>query len=129
MEADATPQTTTAALEQAIAKNPQDYIDYSEFPRYPRDARRQRRHGSGIFILHIDRASGRVTAVSVGQSTGHTDLDNVSVAALNKWRFRSLGGRGELLARVPITFEVPSRHDRQVLPYMRRLPMREKRNK
>jgi periplasmic protein TonB len=57
-------------------------------PEYPYEARRQRITGSGIVIMSIDPVSGSVTDVSMWQSTGSPVLDNATVAAFRRWRFK-----------------------------------------
>lgn len=70
-------------------------------PDYPYEARRQHATGSGVAVLYIDQATGVVTSVSMTQSTGNAILDNATVSAFRRWRFKP----GTISAvRTPITF-------------------------
>ncbi len=42
--------------------------------------------GSGVFVVHMDLASGRVSRIDIPKSTGHASLDKSAVEALRKWR-------------------------------------------
>jgi len=57
-------------------------------PDYPIEARERHWTGVGIYILHIDPKSGKVTSVTVQQSAGHSVLDAASIAAYSHWRFK-----------------------------------------
>lgn len=57
-------------------------------PEYPYEARRQRITGSGIVAMTVDPATGMVTEVSMWQSTGSSVLDNATVTAFRRWRFK-----------------------------------------
>jgi TonB family protein len=57
-------------------------------PEYPYEARRQRITGSGVVLLKVDSASGNVADVSMWQSTGSPVLDNATVTAFKRWRFK-----------------------------------------
>jgi TonB family protein len=70
-------------------------------PAYPDRARRSRQHGSGVFRLQIDPASGKVSGVTVVKSTGVDALDDSAVHALRMWRIKPRRWR-EL--DIPITF-------------------------
>ena len=70
-------------------------------PEYPYEARRQRTTGSGIAALTIDPVSGNVTDVRMTQSTGSATLDNATINALRRWRFKS-GAMTRV--QVPITY-------------------------
>ncbi|HMG04228.1 MAG TPA: TonB family protein [Chthoniobacterales bacterium] len=70
-------------------------------PEYPYEARRQRITGSGIVVMRVDSATGRVANVSMAESTGSPVLDNAAVAAFTRWRFKP-GTVSRV--RSPITF-------------------------
>jgi protein TonB len=70
-------------------------------PEYPYEARRQRITGSGIVVMTVDSATGRVANVSMAESTGSPVLDNAAVTAFRRWRFRP-GTVSRI--RAPITF-------------------------
>ena len=57
-------------------------------PQYPYEARRQKITGNGIVMMSVDPVSGSVTDVSMWQSTGSSVLDNATVAAFRRWRFK-----------------------------------------
>lgn len=57
-------------------------------PEYPYEARRQRITGSGIVVMTVDPVSGNVTNVAMEQGTGSSVLDNATVAAFRRWRFK-----------------------------------------
>ena len=70
-------------------------------PEYPYEARRQRAVGSGIALLTIDARTGYVTAVQMTRSTGNPVLDNATISAFRRWRFKP-GAVSSVQA--PITF-------------------------
>ncbi|MEY2490523.1 MAG: periplasmic protein TonB [Verrucomicrobiota bacterium] len=57
-------------------------------PEYPYEARRQKIVGSGIVAISVDLVSGHVTDVSMWQSTGSSVLDNATMTAFRRWRFK-----------------------------------------
>jgi TonB family protein len=71
----------------------------------PPDLSQLRQHqgekGSGLFRLHIDRATGRVTSVDVRKSTGSAFLDQLTVQTFLRWRAKPHGSR---TVNVPITY-------------------------
>lgn len=76
-------------------------IMYAPRPVYPYEARRQQLTGSGTAVLTVDPSDGEVTAVQMSQSCGSFILDNATIEALRKWRFK----RGTAtIVRVPITY-------------------------
>ncbi|HJT44948.1 MAG TPA: energy transducer TonB, partial [Chthoniobacterales bacterium] len=60
---------------------------YAAKPEYPYVARSRHMVGSGTFLVHI-RADGTVRLVETVQSTGHRELDDSTIAAFQRWRFR-----------------------------------------
>ena len=72
-------------------------------PAYPAEAQSQRLTGSGVFILHINPASGSVRSVQVEKTTGHKVLDDASITAFQNLRFKP---HGVLRVTIPITFEM-----------------------
>jgi TonB family protein len=74
---------------------------YAPRPVYPYEARRQGMVGSGIALLTVDPTIGNVTGVRMTQSCGNIILDNATLDALRRWRFK----RGSVLSvEVPITY-------------------------
>lgn len=70
---------------------------------YPYLARRARITGSGVIIIQVDRATGKVTDARMLQSTGSSILDNASVAGSRQARFKPGTVRQ---AKIPITFSI-----------------------
>ena len=76
-------------------------VAYAPRPVYPYQARRQRVTGSGIALLTVDHTTGTVTDVRMAQSCGNVILDNSTLDAFRRWRFKP-GGVTQL--EVPITY-------------------------
>ena len=76
-------------------------VAYAPRPIYPYEARRQRVTGSGVALLTVDQTSGTVTDVLMTQSCGNTILDNSTLDALRRWRFKP-GSVSKV--QVPITY-------------------------
>jgi TonB family protein len=76
-------------------------VAYAPRPVYPYEARRQRVIGSGVALLTIDETSGTVTSVLMIQSCGNAILDNSTLDALRRWRFKP-GSATKV--QVPITY-------------------------
>ena len=74
---------------------------YAPRPVYPYEARRQRIIGSGIAQLTVDPAVGNVTSVRITQSCGSAILDNATLEAFRKWRFKAGSAPN---VEVPITY-------------------------
>jgi|ERR1043166_7244131 TonB family protein len=76
-------------------------VAYAPRPVYPYEARRQRATGSGVALLTVDQISGIVTNVAMMQSYGNAILDNSTLEALRRWRFKP----GTVArVQVPITY-------------------------
>jgi TonB family protein len=76
-------------------------LAYAPRPVYPYDARRQRVSGSGVALLTVDQTSGTVTDVLMAHSCGNAILDNSTLDALRRWRFKP----GTVTrVQVPITY-------------------------
>jgi TonB family protein len=88
--------TTTASLRSVRVM-----LTYAPHPVYPYEARRQRLTGSGIALLSVDQTSGAVTDVVMKQSCGSSILDNSTLDALRRWRFKA-GNVSKI--QVPITY-------------------------
>ncbi len=74
---------------------------YAPKPNYPYEARRAGTTGSGVARLTINSAVGAVIDARIAQSTGSAILDNATIEALKRWRFKP--GVAENVD-VPITF-------------------------
>ena len=79
------------------------YATYAIKPDYPVLAEVRHMQGSGVFQLHI-RADGTVSSVDTVRSTGYFELDEVSIGAFSKWRFRPPSRRTKV--KIPIKFSV-----------------------
>jgi periplasmic protein TonB len=75
---------------------------YAPRPPYPYEARAHHITGSGVCVLSVDVASGNVTEAVMAKSIGSPILDDATVSAFKRWRFRpnSVPPR----VKVPITF-------------------------
>ena len=71
-------------------------------PEYPYQAKRANITGSGICVMTIDTASGKVTDAMMAQSTGDVMLDKVTTNTFRRWRFKP-GTVSQ--ARVPVDYE------------------------
>ena len=74
---------------------------YAPKPNYPYEARRSGITGSGIAQLAVNSASGAVIDARMVQSTGNTLLDNTTIEALRRWRFKP---GAAMNVNVPITY-------------------------
>jgi len=71
-------------------------------PEYPYQAKRANITGSGVCVMTVDTASGKVTDAMMTQSTGDAMLDKVTANTFRKWRFKP-GTVSQV--RVPIDYE------------------------
>jgi len=74
---------------------------FAPLPKYPLKVRSDGVTGSGVCVVSVDQASGRVTGASMEQSTGDSTLDKSAVRAFRKWRFKP-GSVSKV--RIPIEF-------------------------
>ena len=70
-------------------------------PAYPYEARERHVTGSGLADLTINVSTGSVIEARMRQSTGSPVLDNATLSAFRRWRFRS-GAAANI--EVPITY-------------------------
>jgi TonB family protein len=75
---------------------------YAPKPDYPAEARTRHLTGSGIIMLDVDVATGRVTDARVVQSMGHKILDDAALDAFRKWRFKP--GKAAPHIKIPIRY-------------------------
>jgi TonB family protein len=87
---------TTASL-----RSVKGMMAYAPRPVYPYEARRQRVTGSGVALLTVDQTLGTVTDVVMAHSCGNAILDNSTLDALRRWRFKP-GSAARV--QVPITY-------------------------
>jgi len=78
---------TADAIPALFTFSPTNVI-FAPKPEYPQYARDHHWTGAGWFVMHIDTRTGVVTSVEITQSTGHKILDDASVSALKRWRFK-----------------------------------------
>jgi TonB family protein len=71
-------------------------------PEYPYEAKHANITGSGVCVMIVDTASGKVTNAMMAQSTGNSILDKVTTETFRRWRFQP-GSVSQV--RVPITYE------------------------
>ena len=76
-----TPTPLSLAAAQAMAVS-------APLPEYPYQAKRANITGSGVCVMTVDTASGKVTEAMMAQSTGDGILDNVTTTTFRKWRFK-----------------------------------------
>jgi TonB family protein len=74
-----------------------------ELPDYPSTPAWTDKHGTGVFVLHIDSA-GKVSDVTIKNPSGDPPFDRVTVTALRQWRFR----KGPLTLELPLSFILTS---------------------
>ena len=74
----------------------------TRIPDYPYQAQRTNLTGSGVCLMQVDTATGKVITATMEQSTGNALLDKVTTEAFRKWQFKP-GMVSEV--RVPITYE------------------------
>jgi protein TonB len=70
-------------------------------PDYPYEARSRHLTGSGVCVLTVDTPSGNVTDAMMAQSIGSPILDNATITAFRRWKFKP-GAYSKV--KVPITF-------------------------
>jgi len=71
-------------------------------PVYPYQAKHAHITGSGVCVMTVDTAIGKVTDATMEQSTGNAILDKAATNAFRQWRFKP-GTVSKV--RVPITYE------------------------
>ncbi len=74
---------------------------YSPKPEYPYEAKSRHQTGSGVCVVSVDPASGNVTDATMAQSIGFPTLDNSTLSAFRRWRFRP-GTVSKV--KIPITY-------------------------
>ena len=90
-----TPTSLSLSAAQAMAVS-------APLPQYPYQAKHVKVTGSGICVMIVDTASGKVTNAMMAQSTGNAILDKVTTETFLRWRFKA-GSVSQV--RVPISYE------------------------
>jgi TonB family protein len=89
-------QTRLAAVGSAKA-----FVLSAPRPDYPYEARSRHITGSGVAVISVDPNSGLAVDAMMEQSIGNPILDNSTVSAFRRWRFKP-GTPARV--RIPITF-------------------------
>ena len=92
--------TTAYAAERAAAN-----VLVAPRPDKLPEAARLHLSGSGVFVMNVDAATGKVKSVEVQKSTGQPFLDRSAIEAFKRWRFRPGVVRRYV---APITFRANS---------------------
>ena len=74
---------------------------YAPKPEYPYEARSRHQTGSGVCVVSVDPGSGSVTDASMAQSIGSTILDQSTLSAFRRWKFKP-GTVSKV--KIPITY-------------------------
>ena len=90
-----TPTSLSLSAAQAMAVS-------APLPEYPYQAKHANVTGSGVCVMIVDTASGKVTNAMMAQSTGNAILDKVTTETFRRWRFKP-GSVSQV--RVPISYE------------------------
>ena len=96
-EAASSPAVTSLSLPAAQAM-----AVCAPLPEYPYQAKRANITGSGVCVMTVDTASGKVTDAMMAQSTGDGILDKVTINTFRRWRFKP-GTVSQI--RVPVDYE------------------------
>ncbi len=96
------PPTPAPDLERVAAVgNPKAFVLNAPRPDYPYEARSRHITGSGIAVITVDPNSGLAVDAMMEQSIGNPILDNSTVSAFRRWRFKPGTPRR---VRIPINF-------------------------
>lgn len=97
----ATPIRALGQTQLSAIANAKAFAPNAPRPEYPYEARSRHLTGSGVAVISVDPIAGFTTAVAMEQSIGNRILDNSTVSAFRRWRFRP-GSPSRV--RIPITF-------------------------
>jgi len=89
-------QTRFAAVGNAKA-----FVHSAPRPDYPYEARSRHITGSGVAVISVDPNTGLAVDAMMEQSIGNPILDNSTISAFRRWRFKP-GTPARV--RIPITF-------------------------
>ena len=98
-------QSETAGIPEPVPMSlsvAQSMAISAPLPDYPYEAKRRNLTGSGVCVLTVDTATGKVTDATMSQSTGSRFLDKFTIQTFKDWRFKP-GTVSQL--RVPISYE------------------------
>ena len=85
----------------AAVRNAKAFVLSAPRPDYPYEARSRHITGSGVAVISVDPNSGLAVDATMEQSIGNPILDNSTVSAFRRWRFKP--GTPQRV-RIPITF-------------------------
>jgi TonB family protein len=85
----------------AAVRNAKAFALSAPRPDYPYEARSRHITGSGVAVITVDPNSGLAVDAIMEQSIGNPILDNSTVSAFRRWRFKP-GTPARV--RIPITF-------------------------
>jgi TonB family protein len=85
----------------AAVGNGKAFVLSAPRPDYPYEARSRHIIGSGVAVISVDPNSGLAVDATMEQSIGNPILDNSTVSAFRRWRFKP-GTPARV--RIPITF-------------------------
>jgi TonB family protein len=85
----------------AAAGNAKAFALSAPRPDYPYEARSRHITGSGVAVISVDPKSGLAVDAMMEQSIGNPILDNSTISAFRRWRFKP--GTPPRV-RIPITF-------------------------
>lgn len=91
----AAPTAPTAPV--VVPPDPAVFSAVNAAPAYPVEARRKREQGTVTLSVEVD-ATGAVTSVRVGLSSGYRRLDEAALAAVRFWRFAPATRNGAAVA-------------------------------
>src|SRR5207237_10679561 len=85
-----TPAPTRPSGETRLAAvgNGKAFVLSAPRPDYPYEARSRHITGSGVAVISVDPNSGLAVDAMMEQSIGNTILDNYTVSAFRRWRFK-----------------------------------------
>ena len=85
----------------AAVRNAKAFVLSAPRPDYPYEARSRHITGSGVAVISVDPNSGLAVDATMEQSIGNPILDNSTVSAFRRWRFKPGTPRR---VRIPINF-------------------------
>lgn len=98
-------QPETASIEAPVPMSlsvAQSMAISAPLPQYSYEAKRRNLVGSGVCVISVDPATGRVTDATMFQSTGSAILDKLTTQTFKSWRFKP-GTVSQV--RLPISYE------------------------
>jgi len=97
----AAPTRPSVQTRLAAVGNAKAFVLSAPRPDYPYEARSRHIIGSGLAVISVDPNGGLAVDATMEQSIGNPILDNSTVSAFRRWRFKP-GTPARV--RIPITF-------------------------